>query len=287
MGASLIANAQGPWPAPAKLNLFLHVVGRRRDGYHQLQTVFQFLDYCDQLTFERRSDSDIRLLRPLPSVPAERDLVTRAGRLLQAASGCRMGANVIVDKRLPMGGGLGGGSSNAATTLHALNVLWQLHLEATELAKLGLQLGADVPVFVHGRAAWAEGIGERLSPVDLDEPWYAVVVPRAQIATAEIFAAPDLTRNTPLTTMSAFRDGGCHNDCEPVVFRRYPAVAEAAKWLSQHGVARLTGTGACLYCEVPDEDSAQRIEARMRRAGYRGFIARGCNRSPLVDRVQH
>lgn len=276
----------GFWSAPAKLNLFLHVVGRRADGYHDLQTVFQFLDYCDQLAVECRRDGELQLLQPLPGVARDSDLVLRAARLLQLETGCRLGANLLLHKRLPMGGGLGGGSSDAATTLHALNRLWQLDLEPGRLAELGLRLGADVPVFVHGRAAWAEGVGERLTPVALAEPWYVVLVPEVQVSTAEIFRAPDLTRYTPLITMSAFRDGGGHNDCEPVVFRRYPAVAEAARWLSQFGVARLTGTGGCVYCAQADEQAARQLAAHAHAAGIRGFAARGCNESPLLGQLR-
>jgi 4-diphosphocytidyl-2-C-methyl-D-erythritol kinase len=282
-----MSGADDYWPAPAKLNLFLHVVGRRCDGYHLLQTVFQFLDYGDELSFERRADGKLRLCHPLPGVPLENDLVWRTARLLQATFGPRLGADLELRKRLPMGGGLGGGSSDAATTLHGLNKLWDLGLATSKLAKIGLQLGADVPVFVHGLAAWAEGVGEQLTPLELAEPWFVVLNPEVAISTGEIFAASDLTRNTPLTTMSAFRDGGCHNDCEPVVFRRYPAVAEAARWLSQFGVVRLTGTGGCLFCTQPDEQSARRVAERIRQGGYRGFAARGCNRSGLLERLSH
>ena len=272
------------WPAPAKLNRFLHIVGRRADGYHLLQTVFQFIDRADTLAFALRDDGRIERETDLPGVPAEADLVVRAARRLQAETGTRSGVSIRIDKQLPMGGGLGGGSSDAATVLVALNHLWGCGLDDDALAALGLTLGADVPVFVRGRAAWAEGIGERLTPVEPDEPWFLVLVPAVHVATAAIFKAPELTRDSPLITMRAFLGGAGHNDCEAVVHARHPEVAAATAWLSQHTTARLTGTGACVFGAFADEAAARAVMAG-RPAGLEAFVARGRNRSPLLDRL--
>lgn len=272
------------WPAPAKLNRFLHIVGRRADGYHLLQTVFQFLDRADTLDFELRADGRIVRTADLPGVPAGADLVVRAAQALQTASGTRLGATIGLDKRLPMGGGLGGGSSDAATVLVALNHLWGCGLDVDALAALGLALGADVPVFVRGHAAWAEGIGERLTPVEPDEPWFLVLVPPVHVATAAIFKAPELTRDSPLITMRAFLAGAGGNDCEAVVYHRHPEVAAAAQWLAQYTDARLTGTGACVFGAFADAALARSALAQ-RPAGLDGFVARGLNRSPLADRL--
>ncbi|MEJ2345829.1 MAG: 4-(cytidine 5'-diphospho)-2-C-methyl-D-erythritol kinase [Gammaproteobacteria bacterium] len=277
--------ASVPWPAPAKLNLFLHIVGRRADGYHLLQTAFQFLDHNDWLYLSPRRDTGVRLLSPVPGVPAESDLTIRAARLLQRHCGVRQGVEIRVDKRLPMGGGLGGGSSDAATALVALNALWDTGLANDELAGLGLQLGADVPVFVRGHAAWAEGVGEQLTPLDLTEPWYVVLVPPVTVSTAGVFAAPELTRNTRAITISDFLSGAGHNDCEAVVRRRYPAVAEALDWLDGFAPARLTGTGACVFAPFTDAGEAGNVLGRLPR-GWSGFVARGCNRSPLLTRLE-
>lgn len=273
------------WPAPAKLNLFLHVTGRRPDGYHTLQTVFQFLDIADALQLRVRPDGEIRLLTPLPGVAAEQDLTVRAARRLQAESGVSAGVDIRIDKRLPLGGGLGGGSSDAATVLYALNRLWSLEWNEDQLAALGLRLGADVPVFVRGRAAWAEGIGEELTPIDPPEPWYVVLVPPVTVSTAEIFSAPELTRDTPPIRIPAFLSGAGGNDCEPVVRARYPAVGQFLDWLNQFGRARLTGTGACVFADFPERADAQRV-LDLLPAGWRGFIARGCNRSPLQQALE-
>jgi len=285
-----------PWPAPAKLNLFLHITGRRDDGYHTLQTVFQFLDYWDEVRVHARRDGAIRLLTALPGVPPEQDLVVRAARLLQRTCGVARGADLDVVKRLPMGGGLGGGSSDAATTLVALNQLWELGLARGELARLGLELGADVPVFVQGHAAWAEGVGERLTAVSLDEPWYLVVHPGCRISTAEVFSVPELTRNTPPMTIPALLGGRAsetvrptvihlmadtRNDCEPVVRQRHPEVGEALGRLAGLGPARMTGTGACVFVPFSNEGDARRGLSGLR-AGWAGFVARGLNRSPLL-----
>lgn len=269
------------WPAPAKINLFLHIVGRRPDGYHLLQTAFQFLDYGDTLRFDMRDDGAIRLVTPLPGVAEERDLTVRAAALLQAAGGTGQGVDIVVDKRLPLGAGLGGGSSDAATTLVALNRLWGLNLPPQRLAALGLQLGADVPVFVHGRAAWAEGVGERLTPLALPQPWYLVVVPPCQVSTAEIFAAPELTRNAPPLKIAAFLSGTGSNLCEAVVCRRYPEVAQALSWLGEHAPARMSGTGAAVFAAFSEEAAARRVLVAVP-APWRAFVARGLNVSPLL-----
>lgn len=272
------------WPAPAKLNLMLRIVGQRPDGYHRLQTVFQFLDRGDWLWFDVRDDGRIERAGAVPGVPAEADLTVRAARLLQQTAGVRQGATLRIAKRLPMGGGLGGGSSDAATTLVALDHLWRTSLSLVELAELGLTLGADVPVFVHGRAAWGEGVGERLTPVDLAEPWFVVLVPACPVATGAVFNDPDLTRNSPPITITDFVAGAGGNACEAVVYRRYPEVAAAASWLAQFGQARLTGTGACVFAAFPDGSSAERVLARLP-AGWTGFVARGRNRSPLHEHL--
>jgi 4-diphosphocytidyl-2-C-methyl-D-erythritol kinase len=277
-------SALRPWPAPAKLNLMLRIVGRRADGYHLLQSVFQFLDHADQLELGIRDDGRIERLNDLPGVPAEQDLVVRAARLLQVETGCRRGADIRVLKRLPMGGGLGGGSSDAATVLVGLNHLWATGLDEDRLAALGLRLGADVPVFVRGHAAWAEGVGEQLTPVELPEPWFLVVKPPCEVATAAIFQDAELTRNSPLSTIRDFLDGLAPNDCLPVVVKRYPEVAAALSWLGQFGQARLTGTGACVFAAFEDEVQALGVLDQLP-AGYEGFVAQGRNRSPLLDRL--
>jgi len=268
-------------PAPAKLNLFLHITGRRADGYHLLQTVFQFLDIADILHFRSRTDGLIVLKPELAGVPAKSNLVARAARLLQAETGCTLGADIVLEKKLPMGGGVGGGSSDAATTLLGLNRLWDLDLDTERLALLGLQLGADVPVFVHGHAAWAEGVGEHLIPVEIPEPWYLVLTPNAHVSTAEVFNHADLTRHTPAITLAAFLGGGLNpsigNDCENIVRRLSPEVDAALGWLAQQGPARMTGTGAC--CFLPCKDRAC-AEALLAQSPIAGFVSRGMNRSP-------
>ncbi len=269
------------WPAPAKLNLFLRILGRRADGYHELQTLFQFVDHADELRFTAREDGRILGEGEIPGVSPADDLNLRAASLLQAETGTGLGVSISIRKRIPMGGGLGGGSSNAATTLVVLNRLWGCGLSLDELADLGLKLGADVPIFVHGRASWAEGVGERLQPVDPPEPWYLVVTPDCRVATAEIFSAPDLTRDSPPTTIRSFLAGDvAGNDCLEAVSRRHPPVREAMDWLSGHGEARLTGTGASLFAAFADREAAWRCLGEMP-ARYRGFVARGANRSLL------
>jgi 4-diphosphocytidyl-2-C-methyl-D-erythritol kinase len=262
----------------------LHITGRRADGFHLLQTVFQFLDYGDTLYFTLRDDGVVRRVSELPGVDAEVDLVVRAAHLLQMETGCRQGADIGVDKHLPLGGGLGGGSSDAATTLVALNALWRLGLTTEQLAELGLSLGADVPVFVHGRAAWAEGVGEKLQAVNLPEPWYLVLVPPVSVATGAVFGAPELTRDCQPITIRDFLAGMGGNVCESVVRARFPAVAEALDWLGQFASARMTGTGCCVFAAFADESGARRVLAQLP-AGWSGFVAPGRNRSPLLERL--
>lgn len=273
--------AEFPWPAPAKINLFLHVVGRRADGFHELQTVFQFLDHGDTLFFRPRGDGICQRENAIPGIPEDEDLAVRAARLLSQASGVGLGADIRVDKRLPVGGGLGGGSSNAATTLVALNRLWNLGFTRDELASLGLKLGADVPVFVHGHASFAEGVGERLSSLELPEPWFLVLTPPLSVNTREIFEAPELRRDTPRITSRQFRAGSVtRNDCEPVTRQRYPLVDEALRALGRFAHTRMSGTGSSVFAAF-----ASRPEALMARsampAGWSSFIARGLNESPL------
>lgn len=276
--------AGAAWPAPAKLNLMLRILGRRSDGYHRLQTVFQFIDRQDLLWFDLRDDGQVRRRTPIPGVPEEADLVVRAARALQAATGCHLGVDIRLEKRLPLGGGLGGGSSDAATALVALNRLWGLGLSPDELAHLGLGLGADVPVFVRGRAAWGEGVGEELRPVELPEPWYLVLMPPCQVATGAVFGHPKLTRDSLATTLADFLSGDRRNDCLSVVRDGYPPVGVALDWLNSLGEARLTGTGACCFVELADP-APGRAALKYMPWGFGGFLARGLNRSPLLDRL--
>src|SRR6202789_3982838 len=251
------------WPAPAKLNLFLHIVGRRPDGYHELQSCFQFIDLCDEITIDVRADGQIRRAVEIADVAEDADLCVRAARALQAATGTALGADIGVLKRIPMGGGLGGGSSDAATCLVALNHLWNLHLPVDDLAALGLKLGADVPVFVRGRVAWAEGIGERLTPLYPPlapaEANYLILKPNIHVSTAEVFRETELTRNSAPITIHGFLASGGRNDCLGVVRRRYPEVAQAFDWLSVFGSARLTGTGAWVLLACENNDLAQEV----------------------------
>jgi len=277
---TLPAAASGPWPAPGKLNLFLHITGRRADGYHELQTLFQFLTVCDWLYFDVSGPAGVRLAGQPAGVPADADLCVRAARLLQEVSGTDRGVTIYNDKCLPVGGGLGGGSSDAATTLLVLNRLWKSGLDINELAELGLRLGADVPVFIHGHSAWAEGVGEVLTPASPPEIWYLVLVPPVSVSTAGIFSDPDLTRDTPRTKIPDLISGGGRNDCEAVVRRRYPEVAAALDWLDRFSPSRMTGTGACVFAGFPTEADAQAV-ARQIPQTWTGFVARGVNRSPL------
>ena len=276
--------AASVWPAPAKINLMLRITGRRPDGYHLLQTVFQFVDLADELQISVRADGIIRRTSANEAVRAEDDLVVRAAGLLQACTGGGQGADIRVEKRIPMGAGLGGGSSNAATTLVALNRLWDCGLETETLMDLGLQLGADVPVFVHGRAAWAEGVGERLSAISPAERHYLVIVPPVHVDTGKVFQDPELTRNSPRITIRDFLAGERGNDCLSVVRKRYPRVAAAYDWLSERAAARMTGTGACVFaeCEGPHQGEQWLRDVP---EDMTGFVVRGLNRSPLLDRA--
>jgi 4-diphosphocytidyl-2-C-methyl-D-erythritol kinase len=272
------------WPAPAKLNLMLRILGRRSDGYHRLQTVFRLLDYGDRLRFRVREDGRVNRVSELSGVPESEDLAVRAAHLLRQYSRSRLGADISIDKQLPMGGGLGGGSSDAATTLVALNRLWHCGLGEGELARLGLSLGADVPVFVRGLSAWGEGVGEDLQPLELPEACYLIVLPPCHVSTGGIFTDPDLTRNSPPIKIRDFLAGSVENDCLPVVCRRYPKVAEAVEWLGQYAEARLTGTGAAIFAEF--EELAQALQ--MQKAvpeRYGSIVARGLNRSPLLEMI--
>ena len=283
-------------PAPAKLNLFLSVTGRRADGYHTLQTLFQFVDYGDTLKFALAPEGELTLAFNLSSdhmasdemascainkVAPEQNLIIKAARLLQAHTACTQGAHITLTKRLPMGGGLGGGSSDAATTLLALNHLWQLSLSNDDLASLGLRLGADVPVFVHGVAAFAEGVGERLTPAAPAEPWYLILCPKVSVSTANIFQDPALTRNSPMRTLSQCLSAPWHNDCEPLVKKRHPEVAKLLGWLLEYAPSRMTGTGACIFASFDSQQAAEQVLAKAPQ-GVSGFVAKGCNQSPLI-----
>lgn len=265
----------------------LHITGRRDDGYHQLQTLFQLLDYGDSLVFQSRDDGIISLRPDIAGITSEDNLIIKAARLLATFAPPKAGVDITLDKVLPMGGGLGGGSSNAASTLLALNQLWQLQLSEDKLAALGLQLGADVPVFVRGRTAWAEGIGEKLQAIDIAETWYLVAKPNCSISTAEVFSHKQLTRNTPPITIAAFFKQGIKNDCEGVVRQCYPEVDAAIKWLSRHSPhpARLTGTGACIFAQFPDRASAAKIFHQLP-VELDGFIAKGVNVSPALSKLE-
>lgn len=267
-------------PCPAKLNLFLRITGRRADGYHNLQTVFQLLDVGDTLVLSPRQDEQLRLSAELPGVTRTDNLIIRAAELLRQKTGCRMGADLELTKRLPMGGGIGGGSSDAATALLGLNTLWQLHLPLCELAELGATLGADVPVFVLGHSAWAEGVGEQLTPIDIPERYYVVLRPPCEISTQKIFSHEQLTRNDPPIKIAAFLEGHLENSCEKLVRKLYPDVDKALIWLNQFAPARLTGTGSCVFASFADESQAERVFAQ-RPEQYQGFVARGVNHSPL------
>jgi 4-diphosphocytidyl-2-C-methyl-D-erythritol kinase len=280
-GITIPASASGPWPAPAKLNLFLHITGRRADGYHELQTIFQFLTIGDWLYFDLQPAGGIRLAGCPAGVPETGDLTVRAARLLRETAGSSAGVTIYNDKRLPVGGGLGGGSSDAATTLVVLNRLWRLGLDTDTLASLGLVLGADVPVFVRGQAAWAEGVGEILTPVTPPEAWFLVVVPPVSVSTADIFSDVELTRDTPRMKIPDLLAGGGRNDCEPVVRHRYPEVAVALDWLNVFSPARMTGTGGCVFAAFESEAQAQAVADQLP-DNLSGFVARGVNRSPLL-----
>lgn len=272
-------------PAPAKLNLFLHVVGRREDGYHLLQTVFRFLDFSDQLRFALQENGAVKLHTPTPGVPEESNLCIRAAKLLRQESGTSLGVEIFLEKRIPMGGGLGGGSSDAATTLLALNRLWGLGWKRSRLMELGLRLGADVPVFIFGENAFAEGIGEKLTPIMLPSAWYLVLTPPAHVPTAQVFASNELTRNTIPIKIPPFSVAQGHNDLEPVVCRAYPEVARHLQWLKRldsAAMAAMTGSGACVFAEFATEAAAQMALTKVP-GGMKGFVAQGLDRHPMHD----
>ncbi|MDP3585421.1 MAG: 4-(cytidine 5'-diphospho)-2-C-methyl-D-erythritol kinase [Thiobacillus sp.] len=268
------------YPAPAKLNLFLHVIGRRADGYHLLQSVFRLIDRADTVHLELRDDGRVVREGDLPGVPEDSDLTVRAARLLQAHAPAGAGVNIRLDKILPLGGGLGGGSSDAATVLLALNHLWQVNLSRETLQTLALELGADVPVFVFGQTAFAEGVGDILQPIAVSPAWYVVLTPPVQVPTAAIFAAPELTRDTPALKIAPFSAGAGRNDLQPVVVRRYPEVARHLEWLGRFGEARMTGSGACVFASFETEDAARDVLRQLPET-MRGFVAQGLDRHPL------
>ncbi|MGI2119827.1 4-(cytidine 5'-diphospho)-2-C-methyl-D-erythritol kinase [Shewanella oncorhynchi] len=275
------------WPAPAKLNLFLHVNGRRADGYHELQTLFQFIDYCDMLDFKVTETAELILHSNISNVVADSDnLILRAAKSLQQTTGFTGGAEIWLDKRLPMGGGLGGGSSDAATTLVALNTLWNTQLSTEELAKIGLKLGADIPVFIHGFAAFAEGVGERLQAVNPSEPWYLIIAPDAHVSTAEVFQDPLLPRDTPKLAIETLMNRPWANDCQKLVVSKYPQVAKALGWLLEYAPSRMTGTGACVFGEFTQKQQALAALAKLP-SEMQGFVAQGMNLSPLITRLSH
>ena len=268
--------------SPAKLNLFLHITGRRPDGYHELQTIFQLIDFGDTLEITARDDGELRLHTTLPELANDDNLILRAARALREASGSTRGADIVLHKRIPMGAGLGGGSSNAASTLLALNRLWQTTLDVAQLCALGLRLGADVPLFVQGESAWAEGIGERLTPVTLPPKFFVVLCPDCHVSTRDIFSSEQLTRHTSAIKMAAFLAGQTRNDCENLVRSLYPPVDEALVWLGRFGPARMTGTGASVFAGFDSEEQASAVLAQLPRH-WKGFAARGLQRSPALN----
>jgi 4-diphosphocytidyl-2-C-methyl-D-erythritol kinase len=285
----IVTRGETQWPAPAKLNLFLHVTGRRPDGYHELQTLFQLIDLQDTVGIRVTKGGLVERPEGPAGVDPDSDLTVRAAKALQVAAGVRLGAQLRITKRIPMGGGLGGGSSDAATVLLALNHLWHCGLSIDELARVGLPLGADVPVFVRGSSAWAEGVGERLEPVELPERWYVVIHPGVAVPTRDVFQSAELTRNSPIITIRAFFGPGgwaaSRNDCEPVVRAHYAEVADVLDWLGKFAPARLTGTGSCIFAAFGSAIEAERVAARTPDR-WRAFVARGLNVSPVHERLQ-
>jgi 4-diphosphocytidyl-2-C-methyl-D-erythritol kinase len=273
-------------PAPAKINHFLHICGRRDDGYHNLQTAFQFLEIADELSFELRNDTKIQLVADDNTIPTKNNLVFKAALALQQFSNTTLGATIYIKKRLPMGAGLGGGSSDAATTLVGLNKLWQLGLDTENLQAIGLRLGADVPIFIHGHSAWAEGIGEQLQNIDLDEKWYLLLMPPCHVSTAEIFSHSDLTRDSKMVKIAAFLEQGnranFRNDCESLVRKLYPEVDEALNVLSNFGNARMTGTGACVFASFDSPNEAERVGKKMPKK-FQAIVSKSVNTSPLFS----
>lgn len=267
-------------PAPAKLNLFLNVLDRREDGYHNLQTVFQFIDLSDQLEFSLKENESITLDTPGLTISQEDNLIYRAAKLLQKTTGSRLGAHIRLDKNLPIGGGVGGGSSNAATTLVGLNRLWQTGLSKQELMKLGSQLGADVPIFIHGEAAYATGTGDVLTNLELDEPWYVILIPPVSVPTAEIFSHPQLTRNNQPITISEFLSHGGSNSMEGLVRSLYPDIDRALDWLNQFGFAKMSGSGSTVFLSFEEKNRAESVVSQIP-APFKGVVAKGCNKSLL------
>ena len=273
------------FPSPAKLNLFLHVVGQRANGYHELQSIFQFIDRCDTLNIRVTDSNDIVLLTPIQGVESEDNLIIKAAKILQSHTECPLGAEIKIDKVLPMGGGLGGGSSNAATVLLALNALWQTRLSTAELADLGVSLGADVPIFVHGFAAFAEGIGEKLTPVQPKEYWYLVTKPDCSISTKSVFQNKDLIRNTPKIEPGNVDPELYHNDCQTLVIKHYPKVAKLLAWLVEYAPSRMTGTGACIFSRFDSEKEARLVQSQLP-DDITSFVAKGLNQSPVVNAIK-
>ncbi len=274
------------WPAPAKLNLMLRITGQRSDGYHLLQTVFQFIDLCDWITFHPVADGRVSLQKPMMGVPEADDLTVRAAKLLKAETGCEQGVCIEVEKNLPMGGGLGGGSSDAATTLVVLNELWGLQLSMEKLMELGLTLGADVPIFVYGYSAWAEGVGEKLEKIDIPEQWFVVIKPECHVNTGEIFSAKDLTRNSKSIRIADFIAGQHQNDCLGVVRERYQSVKDALLDLSEFSEARLTGTGACVFAQFESEKAAVSSYQSLQKK-WQVYLVKGVNESPLFSKLKN
>ena len=278
------------FPAPAKLNLFLHVVGQRSNGYHDLETVFQFLDYGDTLSLLIDNSDQINLLTPIEGVPTQDNLIYKAAKQLKDKKQNQLGVNIKIEKVLPMGGGLGGGSSNAATILVALNYLWEINLPIEELAEIGLTLGADVPIFIHGYAAFAQGIGEKLTKIQPREYWYLVTKPHCSISTQTVFTSPDLTRNTPKLLLNNIENDlnidACHNDCETIVIKHYPEVANLLAWLIEYAPSKMTGTGACVFSRFDSKKEACEIKSKLP-DGIESFVAKGINQSPLINAINN
>lgn len=270
------------FPAPAKINLFLHVVGRRTDGYHLLQSVFQLLDYHDMIYLDLRTDGQISHLNPLPGVPIEQDLTVLAARALQAVSHTKLGVTIRIDKRIPIGGGLGGGSSDAATVLLALNRLWQLNYSREQLQQIGLALGADVPFFIFGQNAWVEGIGEILQPISLAEQYFVILYPPISVSTVEIFHDPDLTRNTKSLRMRDFETALLRNDLEPVVSNKYPEIGDIIRWLNQFSPAKMSGSGSCVFAGFATQNEANTVLLQAPKS-MTGFVTRSVSQHPLFE----
>ena len=275
------------FPSPAKINLFLHIVGQRDDGYHNLETLFQFIDHSDTLTLTATEKPTIDLLTPIEGVNNEDNLIVKAARLLKKKTNSPLGVQISINKILPMGGGLGGGSSNAATVLVALNTLWQCQLSTSDLATLGLSLGADVPIFIHGFSAFAQGVGEKLTVMDPEEPWYLITKPECSISTQQVFTAADLPRKTKRLSPSAldtrdFISNEFHNDCQTLVIKQYPEVAKLLAWLVEYAPSRMTGTGACVFSRFSSQQEARSLQAKLPK-GVSSFVAQGLNKSPLCS----